>query len=113
MKMRTKEDYRKRRHFRIRRKISGTAECPRMAVYVSNRYIYVQLIDDVVGKTLCSVSSMGLGNGVETAKDLGKKAADAAKGAGISKVVFDRSGFTFGSRLKALADAAREGGLEF
>lgn len=83
-----------------------------MAVYVSNRYIYVQLIDDVAQKTLCSVSSMGEKCTVETAKALGTKAAEAAKTKEITRVVFDRGGFTFGSRMRALADSAREAGLE-
>jgi large subunit ribosomal protein L18 len=84
-----------------------------MAVYVSNRYIYVQVIDDDAQKTLCSVSSLGENNTVETAKELGAKIAEAAKAQGISKVAFDRGGFTFGTRLRALADSAREAGLDF
>jgi large subunit ribosomal protein L18 len=84
-----------------------------MAVYVSNRYIYVQVIDDDAQKTLCSVSSLGENNTAETAKELGAKIAEAAKAQGISKVAFDRGGFTFGTRLRALADSAREAGLDF
>lgn len=84
-----------------------------MAVYVSNRYIYVQVIDDVEQKTLCSASSLGGKCTVETAKEVGAKAAEAAKAQGVSKVVFDRGGFAFGSRLRALADSAREAGLQF
>lgn len=84
-----------------------------MAVYVSNRYIYVQVIDDVAQKTICSASSLGDKCTVETAKALGTKAAEAAKAQGVSRVVFDRSGFAFGSRLRALADSAREAGLQF
>jgi large subunit ribosomal protein L18 len=84
-----------------------------MAVYISNRYIYVQVIDDEAQKTLCSVSSLGGKCTVEAAKELGTKAAEAATAAGISQVVFDRGGFTFGSRLRALADSAREAGLKF
>lgn len=91
----------------------GTAERPRMAVYVSNRYLYVQFIDDNAQKTLCSVSSLGGKCTVDTAKELGAKAAEAAKGQGISAVVFDRGGFAFGARLSALADSAREAGLQF
>ena len=112
MKLKNKADYRKRRHLRLRNKVHGTAERPRMAVYVSNRYIYVQVIDDDAQKTLCSVSSLGDNCTVETAKTLGAKVASVAKEKEISKVVFDRGGFSFGSRLRALADAAREAGLE-
>jgi large subunit ribosomal protein L18 len=113
MKVKSKADYRKRRHFRLRNKVSGTAERPRMAVYVSNRYIYVQFIDDVAQKTLCSVSSLGEKCTTETARALGVKAAEAAKAQNISSVVFDRGGFTYGARLAALADSAREAGIEF
>ncbi len=84
-----------------------------MAVYVSNRYIYVQVIDDAAQKTLCSVSSLGERCTVDTAKALGIKAAAVAKEQGVSKVVFDRGGFAYGSRLRALADSAREAGLQF
>ena len=112
MKMKNKADYRKRRHLRLRKKVKGTAECPRMAVYISNRYIYVQLIDDVAHKTLCSVSSVGDKCTVETAKQLGTKAAEAAKEKEITKVVFDRGGFTYGSRMRALADSVREAGVK-
>jgi len=113
MKVKNKADYRKRRHFRLRNKVQGTTDRPRMAVYVSNRYIYVQFIDDSAQKTLCSVSSLGGKCTVGTAKELGSKAAEAAKTQGVSKVVFDRGGFTYGSRLRALADSAREAGLQF
>jgi large subunit ribosomal protein L18 len=84
-----------------------------MAVYVSNRYIYVQVIDDDAQKTICSVSSLGEKCTVDTAKALGTKAAGAAKEQGVSRVVFDRGGFAYGSRLRALADSAREAGLQF
>lgn len=97
----------------MRNKVHGTAERPRMAAYVSNRYIYVQFIDDDAQRTLCSVSSLGGGCTVDTAKELGAKAAAAATGQGISKVVFDRGGFAYGARLGALADSAREAGLQF
>ena len=92
--------------------MSGTAERPRLAVYISNRYIYVQVIDDVAQKTLCSVSSLGEKCTVETAKALGAKVAEAAKAKDITQVVFDRGGFTFGSRMRALADSAREAGIK-
>ncbi len=84
-----------------------------MAVYVSNRYLYVQIIDDDAQKTLCSVSSLGGKCTTETARELGTKAAEAAKEQNIKRVVFDRGGFAFGSRLRALADSAREAGIEF
>lgn len=113
MKVKTRADSRKRRHFRLRNKVRGTAGRPRMAVYVSNRYMYVQLIDDDAQRTLCSVSSLGDTNTVATAKALGVKMAEAAKTQGISRVVFDRGGFAYGQRLSALADSAREAGLEF
>ncbi|MGE4489507.1 MAG: 50S ribosomal protein L18 [Kiritimatiellales bacterium] len=113
MKVKSKADYRKRRHFRLRNKVQGTAERPRMAVYVSNRYMYVQLIDDDAQKTLCSVSSLGDKCTVEIAKALGAKVAESAKGKNISRVVFDRGGFAYGARLRALADSAREAGIEF
>lgn len=118
MKVRTKEDYRKRRHLRLRQKVSGTAERPRMSVYVSNRHLYVQFIDDVASKTLahCSTQSEAIGeakNNAETAKKLGRLAAQIALDKGIKEVVFDRGGFTYGGRIKALADAAREAGLKF
>ncbi|QHI68240.1 50S ribosomal protein L18 [Tichowtungia aerotolerans] len=111
MKVKNTTDYRKRRHLRLRNKVHGTAERPRMAVHISNRYIYVQVIDDDAQKTLCSVSSLGGKCTVETAKELGTKAAEAAKAKEITQVVFDRGGFTFGSRMRALADSAREAGL--
>jgi large subunit ribosomal protein L18 len=113
MKIKNKADYRKRRHLRLRNKVQGTAERPRMAVYVSNRYLYVQVIDDAAQKTLCSASSLGENNTIETAKVLGTKIGEAAKAVGVSKICFDRGGFAFGSRLRALSDAARETGLDF
>jgi len=84
-----------------------------MAVYVSNRYMYVQVIDDHAQKTLCAVSSLGENNTLETARELGIKIAAVAKAQGVSRVAFDRGGFSFGSRLRALADTARAAGLEF
>lgn len=112
MKVKNKADYRKRRHLRLRNKVSGTAARPRMAVYISNRCMYVQVIDDVAQKTLCAASTMGDKCTIETAKALGAKVAEAAKAKEITQVVFDRGGFTFGSRLRALADSAREAGLK-
>ncbi|TAN38904.1 MAG: 50S ribosomal protein L18 [Verrucomicrobia bacterium] len=116
MKVKTKQEFRQRRHFRVRGKVAGTAAKPRMSVYVSNRHIYVQFVDDVAGKTLVATSSAALGDVKLTlamAKQLGQAAAVAAKAKGIEQVVFDRGGFAYKARLKALADAAREAGLKF
>ena len=118
MKVRTKQEYRQRRHLRLRKKVLGTAARPRMSVFVSNRHLYVQFIDDTVSATLaqCSTKSEAIGaakNNAETAKKLGQLAAQAAIDKGIKEVVFDRGGFTYGGRIKALADAAREAGLKF
>ena len=101
---------------RIRGKISGTAQRPRMTVFRSNKHIYVQLIDDLEGKTLAAASSKGLeanGTKFEIAAQVGKAIAEKAQSAGISEVVFDRNGYLFHGRVKSLADAAREGGLKF
>lgn len=112
---------RKNKHFKIRKKISGTAERPRMSVYRSLNNIFIQLIDDVNGKTLVAASTIDKelkaeiknGGNVEAAKLVGKKIAEKAVAAGIKAVVFDRSGYIYTGRVKALADAAREAGLEF
>jgi large subunit ribosomal protein L18 len=109
---------RSRRHGRVRRKIRGNAERPRLAVYRSNRYIYAQVIDDDRGHTVASASSMEAGLRdrsltVETAAEVGKLVAERAREAGVSSVVFDRGGYRFHGRVKALADSARDGGLEF
>jgi len=106
---------RKTIRFRIRNKIKGSASKPRLSVYKSNRAIYCQLIDDVNGVTLASASSDkdGKGTKIEIATQVGKKIAEAAKGNNIEHVVFDRGGFLYHGRVKALADAAREGGLQF
>ena len=116
----TKEDKnlsRVRRHARVRRKISGTAECPRLCLYRSNKNIEAQIIDDVKGVTLVSSSSMTLklenGSNIEAAAKVGKDIAEKALAAKIEKVVFDRSGYIYHGRVKALAEAAREAGLEF
>ena len=120
MKVKTKKEYTKRRHLRVRRKVAGTSERPRMCVNVSNANISVQFIDDDAGKTLMSASSLSKDmqqfSGkpkVEVAKAVGKQAGELAKKQGIEKVVFDRGGFTYGGRVAALADAAREAGLVF
>ena len=106
-----------RRHARVRSKISGTAEMPRLNVFRSNSNIFVQIIDDVKGNTLVSSSSVELklknGGNVEAAIKVGKLIAERAKKAKIKNVVFDRGGYLYHGRVKALADAARENGLEF
>ncbi len=116
--MKTRESARVRRHFRVRKRVTGTAERPRMAVFRSNRYIYVQVIDDVSGRTLAAASSQetalrGKTLTVATSSEVGKLIATRAKAAGVTAVVFDRGGFAYHGRLKALADAAREEGLKF
>ena len=113
-----KKEIRNRIHKRIRRKLSGTAERPRLAVFRSVAHIYAQVIDDVAGTTVVSASSVDKGgktNGgnVAAAKSIGKLVAERAKEKGIKSVVFDRGGYPYHGRVKALADAAREAGLEF
>ena len=106
---------RKKIKTRIRGKVSGTAERPRMSVFRSNKGIYVQLIDDLNGKTLAAASSKGLEGGTKTevSAKVGKEIANKAKEKGIEAVVFDRNGYLFHGRVKSLADAAREAGLKF
>lgn len=106
---------RMRRHNRIRAKVSGTSEMPRLAVFRSARFITVQLIDDVKAATLASASDLKSTKGtkVERAQEVGRAIATKAKEKKITKVVFDRGGFLYAGRVKALADAAREGGLQF
>jgi large subunit ribosomal protein L18 len=113
-----KNEVRMRVHKRIRRRLLGTAERPRLAVYRSLAHIYAQVIDDRTGHTLASASSNDKGasvNGgnVAGAKDIGRLVAERAKEKGITRVVFDRGGYLYHGRIKALADAAREAGLEF
>ena len=100
---------------RIRGRVSGTAQRPRMTVFRSNKQIYVQLVDDLAGKTLAATSSKGIaeGNKTEIAAKVGAEIARKALEAGITEVVFDRNGYLFHGRVKSLADAAREGGLKF
>lgn len=100
---------------RIRGRISGTAERPRMTVFRSNKQIYVQLVDDLAGKTLCATSSRGIAEGDKSAiaAKVGEEIARKAQEAGITTVVFDRNGYLFHGRVKSLADAARKGGLKF
>lgn len=115
-----KQERRIRIKHRIRKRISGSKEKPRFVVFRSNKQIYAQLIDDVQGKTLVAVSSLAKEiaekeklNKTEQAKLVGKLAAEKSKEAGIEQVVFDRGGYLYHGRVKALADAAREGGLKF
>lgn len=108
---------RQRRHARVRAKVSGTPECPRLVVFRSNKHIEAQIINDVEGKTLVSASSvqMKLANGgnIEAATKVGEELAKKAKAAGIKAVVFDRGGYAYHGRVAALADGARKGGLRF
>jgi large subunit ribosomal protein L18 len=112
-----RDEVRRRIHTRIRKKLAGTAARPRLAVFRSIKHIYVQVIDDRTGTTLVSASSAekGAANGgnVDGAKAIGKLVAERAKEKGIASVVFDRGGFLYHGRVKALADAAREAGLQF
>ena len=112
-----KNEARLRRHRRVRGKISGTAERPRLDVFRSAKHIYVQVIDDVAGKTLVSASSLekdfdGVGGNIDAAKAVGKKVAEKCLAKGIAEVVYDRGGFVYHGRVQALAEGAREGGLK-
>ena len=111
----SKQDRRNKIKARIRGKVSGTAARPRMSVFRSNKQIYVQLVDDMTGKTLAAASSKGIEEGTksEIAAKVGKAIAEKALAAGVAQVVFDRNGYLFHGRVKSLADAAREGGLKF
>ena len=107
-----------KRHARVRGKISGTAERPRLSVFRSENHIYAQIIDDVAGKTLVSASTVekgfeGNGGNKEGARKVGEMIAQAAKAKGIENVVFDRGGYLYHGRVQELADGAREGGLKF
>ena len=112
---------RNKRHYRLRNKICGTAQRPRLAVFRSNMHIYAQLIDDTVGNTLCAASTVEAEiknkvehtNDVEAAKAVGEAIAKKALDKGIDTVVFDRGGFVYHGKIQALADAAREAGLQF
>ena len=107
---------RTRRHRRVRVRVEGTKERPRLAVFRSLNHLYAQLIDDGLGRTLAAASTVEMktkGNGVAQAAEVGKAIAAKAKAAGVNTVVFDRGGFLYHGRIKALADAAREAGLEF
>lgn len=117
MGQKSRADIRQGVHSRIRKKVRGTAERPRLAVFRSLNHIYAQVIDDVSGKTLATASTtekgLGLktGGNIDAAKSIGKAIAERAQSAGISNVVFDRGGYVYHGRVKALLDATREGGL--
>ena len=115
-----RHESRLRRHRRVRKKVAGTAERPRLAVHRSNKHITVQLIDDDAGRTVASASTTeaevrgsGSGSTVAAATKVGQVAAQRAKAAGVSKVVYDRGGYAYHGRVAAVAEAAREAGLEF
>jgi large subunit ribosomal protein L18 len=111
----TREEKRFRRHLRVRKKVAGTAERPRLVIFRSVKHIYAQLVDDVSRRTIATVASSDIAEGKKTAKstEVGKRIAARAKEAGITQVVFDRAGYKYHGRVKAVADGAREGGLEF
>jgi len=114
----SRADARARRHRRVRKRVRGLNTRPRLSVFKSNRYIYAQVIDDVSGKTVAAASSQeqplrDRTLTIDTAAEVGKLVAQRAKDAGVETVVFDRGGFRFHGRVKALAEAAREGGLQF
>lgn len=119
MRLKTREQFRQRVKYRIRQKIYGTAERPRLCVYRSLKHIYAQVVDDAAGRTLVSASSLEKdfpskhGYNKQAATELGKLIARRSIDKGIDKVIFDRNGFRYHGRVKNLADAAREGGLKF
>lgn len=107
-------DQRVRRHLRVRKKVTGTAARPRLVVFRSLKHIYAQLVDDSTNRTLATVSDQAFsGKKAEKSLEVGKLIAEKAKSVGISTVVFDRGGYQYHGRVKAVADGAREGGLEF
>ena len=114
-----KQTARLRRHFRVRKKVAGTAERPRLAVFRSNKHISAQVIDDLTGRTVAAASTIeadlrtGATGNTDAATQVGRLVAERAKAAGVDKVVFDRGGFLYHGRVAALAAAAREAGLEF
>ncbi len=116
IKRQDKKVNRVRRHKRVRVHVAGTPERPRLAVFRSLNHLYAQVIDDTESRTMASASTVALkskGNGMTQAAEVGKEIAAKAKAAGVTNVVFDRGGFLYHGRIKALADAAREAGLEF
>ena len=109
-----RQELRYRRHLRVRKRVGGTAERPRLVVFRSLKHIYAQLVDDTSNRTLATVSDHKLtGKKSERSTAVGKLIAEKAKDAGLSRVVFDRAGYRYHGRVKAVADGAREGGLEF
>lgn len=111
---RSRSEMRTRRHLRVRKKVNGTPERPRLVVHRSLKHITVQLVDDVGQRTLMTVTDKGAeGKKTDRAREVGKRAAARAKEAGVTKVVFDRAGYRYHGRVQAVADGAREGGLEF
>lgn len=118
-RQKAKQTRRTRRRIGIRKRVSGTGAIPRLSIYRSLRHVYAQVVNDLDGTTLCAASTMDKGfdaattGNVEAAKAVGKLIAQRAKDKGIEKVVFDRGGFRYHGRVRALADAAREGGLKF
>lgn len=114
-KPRTRAERRHQRHLRVRKKVTGTAERPRLVVYRSIKHIYAQLVDDDAQRTILTVTDQGIDAKKKTEKssEVGKRLAAKAKDAGITRVVFDRAGYRYHGRVKAVADGAREGGLEF
>ena len=110
----TRYEMRARRHLRVRKKVQGTGERPRLVVFRSLKHIYAQLVDDTTSRTLATVTDREV-EGTKTAKstEVGKRIAARAKEAGVTRVVFDRAGYQYHGRVKAVADGAREGGLEF
>jgi large subunit ribosomal protein L18 len=111
----TRQEKRFRRHLRVRNRVTGTAERPRLVVFRSLKHIYAQLVDDTANRTLATVSDLGIEQGKkgERATEVGKLIAERAKSAGVTRVVFDRAGYRYHGRIKAVADGARKGGLEF
>mgnify|MGYP000193248800 CR=1 FL=1 len=119
MAKKSRQDVRRAVHTRIRKKVKGTAERPRLAVFRSVNHIYAQVIDDLSGVTICSASSVeksvgvSSGGNIDAAKAIGKLIAERAKEKGVNAVVFDRGGYIYHGRVKSLAEAAREAGLQF
>jgi large subunit ribosomal protein L18 len=113
MRAELKRASRVKRHLRVRKKVTGTAERPRLAIYRSNRHIYAQLVDDLAARTLAAASDMDGGEGDKTAKAkrVGLKLAEKARAAGVERAVFDRGGRLYHGRVQAVAEGAREGGL--
>ena len=113
LKLKNRKDYRVRRHLRLRQKIAGTAQRPRMAIFISNAHMYVQFVDDDAQRTLAFASTLKMGAkvNVETAAKLGAAAAEAAIAKGIRKVVVDRGGFKYHGRVKAIVESAVQNGL--